>query len=184
MKKKNYRGHLLAANPSNPKDDLSQAVILLINQTPLTAIGLQLNFPIEELTLSSISDKIGIAIDDDSPIYRGGNANINKISIIHSTDWKGLSTTTINSDIAVTNDISILAALSRGEGPEYFRACSGHWVWTDGELGEQLKSNNNNVPYKWETIPATINNVFNNNGWSQWHDVLNESAQLTVASWF
>jgi putative transcriptional regulator len=185
MTKKNYQGHLLAANPSNPHDELDRAVILLLTHNDKAALGIQINMPLDHLSMDAISSNLGIELGTEDVAYRGGNNNVNKISVIHSTDWTGHSSVLINEHLAVTNDISVLAALSRGEGPEFYRACAGYWLWEPGQLDEQLNpQTNKNTRYKWEAVPARPENIFGKDGNEQWHDILEESARHQVAAWF
>lgn len=183
MTKKNYQGHLLAANPNNPRDELDRAVILLIGYGADTVFGLQINNPYDDLNIKSISDNIGIDLDIDAGIYRGGSNGLGKISVVHSADWTGLSTVLISENLAVTNDISVLAALSRGEGPEYFRACAGHWLWERSQLESQLDPHTK-TRYKWEAVPARLETVFGLEGEEQWQTALEESARHQVSAWF
>lgn len=183
MTKKNYQGHLLAANPNNPCDELEKAVILLIGYGSDTVFGLQINSPYDDLNIRNISANIGIDIDVDANIYRGGSNGISKISVIHSTDWTGISTVLISENIAVTNDISVLTALSRGEGPEYYRACAGHWLWERGQFDNQLDPHTA-TRYKWEVVPARMETVFELEGSEQWRTTLEESARHQVRAWF
>jgi putative transcriptional regulator len=185
MTKKNYQGYLLAANPSNPRDGLDRAVILILSHTHDTAIGLQINMPFDTLTIDSISENLGIAIDSTDSVYQGGSNNVNKISVVHSTDWTGMSTILLTEHLAVTNDISVLAAISRGEGPEYFRACAGYWMWDSRQLEDQLDpKTNQRTRYKWEAVPAKPSDVFDCNGGDQWRTVLEACARHQVAAWF
>ena len=107
-----------------------------------------------------------------------------KIHVVHSTDWMGLSSSKITDDIAVTNDISVLAAVSRNEGPEYFRACAGFWVWSDGRMNHMLDPHDTTEPIKWEILPATMETVFAEQGIDQWLLAIDRSAQFQTATWF
>lgn len=185
MIKNNLQGHLIAANPSNPLDELDRSVILLTSHTGNSSVGLQINRVLPELSLANIANNIGIWIDDDHPVYGGGSVGINKIHVIHTNDWTGHTTVRITKDLCVTNDISVLAAISRGEGPEQIRACAGFWLWEDGQLDQQLGNTPSEFDrHKWETVPATIDNVFGSSGLEQWHEVLEASARMQVANWF
>ena len=179
----NYKGHLLAANPLNPVDSMYKSVILIVSHTDKVAIGLQINQSIKELSLQSVSDSIGLWYEGQDPVWYGGNINNSKIHVIHSTDWSGLSTIQITDDLSVTNDISVLTALSNGEGPEFFRACAGYRTWENGVLDWQLDAGEN-VTHKWETVPATSELVFNGEGAEQWRKVLSASARRQVGIWF
>lgn len=186
MSKKSYTGYLCAANPKNPKDDLERTVMMIVTHTDTVAIGLQINMPHVDLTLSRVSENIGIDHYGDQPIYIGGNIQPHKIHVIHSLDWQGMTTVQLTDDIGITNDISVLTALSRGEGPEFYRACAGYRLWEDGMFDSQIdpKRSSQISAHKWELIPATMDNTFGLDPTYQWQTVLEESARYAVKSWF
>jgi putative transcriptional regulator len=184
MSKKKYTGHLLVANPNNPRDEMSKSVLLLASHTDTMAIGLQINNPLEDIDLQQVAENLHIDYDRTDMLYYGGNISMNKIHVIHSNDWKGLSTVRLNDQLSVTNDLSIIVALSRGDGPEHFRACAGYWLWDDGRLDQQLDPRFKGEPHKWETVPATIENVFYSEGPEQWRECLDQAAKHQVQTWF
>lgn len=180
-----YVGQLIAANPANPKGSLERSVILIVTHTEEMTLGLQINRPMLELSLSDISDQIGIFIDCDDPVYYGGSVNSNKIHVIHSNDWSGLTTVNITKQISVTNDLSVLTALAGSEGPEKYKACAGFWAWEAGQLEAQLKGYGKSVKYRWEMIPATPRLIFDSgNELDQWNTVIKESAKAQISNWF
>ena len=187
-KPKRYPGQLLVANPNNPNDELARAVILLVSHSNDIAIGLQINKVTDDPNnLQVISDNMGIDIPGNDPIYFGGGMVNSKVHIIHSTDWMGLSTQKINDDIAVTNDLSVLAALSRGEGPRQYRAVSGHWTWTGHDLDISLASHipdHSIVRHRWELAPPSTNIIFDYDSDDQWRTALDASTRHQVNTWF
>jgi putative transcriptional regulator len=181
-----YRGKLLAANPANPKDGDQTAVIMVINHTIDATIGLQVNTTLAHPTLSHIMHNMGIWYEGMDPLYYGGQLSQNKIHVIHSLDWSGLTTVKITDEIGVTNDISVLAAISQGQGPELFRACVGYWMWENGRFEQQMDPKNfpSNEVHRWESVPATLENVFGYSDEEQWRKILEESARTQAAAWF
>ena len=176
--KKKYPGYLLAANPQNPRDDqLSQSLILVISHTDRVAVGLQINNPVEDMDLQTVARNIGMEFASNAPLYYGGLHAVNKIHVIHSNDWQGLSTVKINDELSVSNDISVLAAIAEGCGPERYRACAGFWHWDDRRLDNQLDPRWRVEPHKWELIPATADLIFDGEGPDQWQAALEASAQ-------
>lgn len=183
-----FPGYLLVANTNNPRDEMHRGVILLVNHTDNVAVGIQLNNMLTNMTLKEIAVNTGIEwdgeFDEADPLYYGGSANSTRVHVIHTPDWRGHSTVMINSEIAVTNDISILAAISRGEGPSQYRACAGHWIWDTDELDMELDPHQKRVAHKWEIAPATSELVFDYEGPDQWRQALLESAHHSAAQWF
>jgi putative AlgH/UPF0301 family transcriptional regulator len=180
-----YLGHLLLANPNNPKNELAKSVVMLVTHTPNIAVGLQLNNPHEDLTIGRISKNIGIDHEGDQPIYFGGQVNTHKIHILHSMDWCGLSTVELAPNIGLTNDISVLAAMARSEGPSKFRACAGYWLWESGKLDNELYNDQIEMnSYRWELIQATEELVFDCDPYYQWQTCIEAVAKKKFSQWF
>lgn len=183
---KNYVGHLLIANPSNPqRDTLDKTVMMVVTHTENIAVALQINTPHEDLTLSRVSEGIGIDHEFDQPIFYGGNIHPNKIHVLHTLDWEGMTTVRLNEEIGITNDISVLMALSKNEGPSWYRACSGYRLWEHGEFDIQLDSTTGltQTSHKWEVLPATVENTFLLDPTEQWRVTLEETVRSKIDAW-
>lgn len=161
MNSKNYAGFLAIANPNNPVDGNEKSVILIANHNESSAVGIRVNRIQQTTNLSTVAHSLGIHYYRNDPIYEGGDRQTSNIHIIHSLDWYGLGTVALNDEIGITTDISILAALAKNDGPEYFKACAGYGIWGEGVLERQLSSvRDKDDPYKFEIIPATVENLF------------------------
>jgi putative AlgH/UPF0301 family transcriptional regulator len=182
---KKYVGHLLIANPSNPEDELSKAVMICLTHTSNLGIALQLNRIHTEMSLSAVSNNLGIKYYGLEPIWYGGNISVDKIHIVHSLDWRGLNTMSLTKSIGVTNDISILSAIVQGKGPQYFKACSGYWLFDNGRLdGHLSKTHDPSDPYKWETLTANLENVFHTDLNIMWEVCLQQAIIKKVKEYF
>lgn len=190
--KTRYSGKILATSPSNDLEDDEHQTILAVSHTLDLIIGIQFNHIIPEHTLQHVSAKIGIDLPGLDPLWFGGPRSQDKIHVIHSTDWMGTSSVTITPDIAVTNDISILAAISEGEGPTDYRACAGFWSWPTDDFVKSMSNrrfrNSQGIirnPLSWEPVPATPELIFGlQAGATQWQRVLTASAEHQAAKFF
>ena len=183
MTKNNLVGQLLVANPLNPKDGLDHSVILVLSHNSTTSLGLRLNCPAKSLQLKTVFDQLGLYYQDNDPVYHSGNLITDKIHMVHSLDWRGLTTIELTPEIGVTNDISVLAAICKGEGPEYYRACAGVLTWADSSLVRQLDPKTD-TKFKWELAPADLVTVFQTDELEQWHKCIEASAKNQVNKWF
>ena len=182
--RENYLGKLLVAHPNNPKGDFYRGVEIIVTDTDTLTVGLQINTPHIDLTLSRITRNIGIDHEGDHPVYFGGHTNPHKIHVIHSLDWSGVGTVPLTSEIGLTNDISILMALSRNQGPEYFRACAGYWAWDNGRLQRELLGTyRDDEPDRFEILDSSIENVFLINHSQQWNFCIEQLAKHKVSAW-
>jgi putative transcriptional regulator len=177
-------GHLLLANPNNPKDELSRSVMLLLSHTHRMSIALQLNNPVVDFDLRLVANGLGMEYHYNEPVYYGGSTNTHKVHVIHSSEWKGISTIQLNDEISVTSDVCVIKAITDGTGPDHYRACAGYWAWFDGKLDHQLDPISRKYPHTWEIAPATIENVFTGEGPDQWRATLGDSTKYQINEWF
>jgi putative AlgH/UPF0301 family transcriptional regulator len=183
-----FVGHLLASSPILYSSDEPQKVILIINHNPQLVIGIQINQEILGQTIQRVSSRIGIPFFGNDPLWDGGNLGKDKIHVIHTTDWMGRSSVQLNDELAVTSDISVLTALSEGQGPSQFRACAGFCSWSNSEFMDALGIQPGGIERKqtdWEIAPGTTSLVMHPDGAEpQWLRVLEASAVFQAAQWF
>jgi len=181
----NYRGHLLVANANNPQDEMSHAVILVVDHRDSRAVGIQVNQPTGKTTLSDIAENIGLEyqVPASSPLYFGGPTQHGRVHIIHSADWLTGTTQPLTSEISMTSDITVLSAISQDEGPKFFKACAGFYVWENHALDQQLSKNSKKL-HRWEIVPATAELVFDHDEDTMWKAALLEVAHYNAAMWF
>lgn len=185
MTTSNYMGHLLLANPNNPRNEGYRSVHMIVTHLEHIAVGLQINNPHRDLTLSRVSHNIGIDHEGEAPVYFGGSINQHKIHVIHSLDWSGVGTVPLTDNIGLTNDVSVLIALAQKQGPKYYRACAGYYCWDEGRLDIEVEGSVSLIenPYRWELLPATIENTFEYEPNEQWTRCLEAVARHKVSAW-
>lgn len=186
MIEQNYKGYLLASHPKRKDNFFNRSVVLVVDHEPTGAIGLQLNKAYSnDLTFETVMSNVGLPCPVDHPLYVGGADHTNRIHVVHSLDWFSPSTIKINDKIGVSNDVSVLAAISKNEGPEFFRAVAGFHKWMGGHLeGEILGEHPWNITHTWNFIPATIDNVFEDDIQNHWNTVTIDAGKLQISSWF
>lgn len=185
-----YTGYLIAAHPLMQNLQFQHGVIFVADNCKTHGtFGLQINHIIKSnYNLVSIMDHLGFStvnVDDQIPIYRGGNQNNNRIYVLHSSEWQGKTTVKFSNGISLTSDISILHAISRNEEPKFFRIIAGSCFWPVGELENQIMNLNvDNNFNTWTYAVANKRLVFNTDGRKQWSVVLEKSSSLQVDRWF
>ena len=186
MIEQSFKGYLLAAHPKRPEPILRRGVILILDHDASGAIGLQINKPFtNDITFKNVMSNVGLSIDQDQPLYTGGAESPNRVHVVHSLDWYSPNTERITETIGVSHDVSVLAAISAGEGPSFFRVCAGVTRWMPGHLeGEVIGEEPWDISQSWSFVPADIESVFGSDDIDQWHKVITESSRLQVANWF
>lgn len=180
----NLTGHILAMPPQATDSVFARSVIVVAQHNAKGAWGLVVNKPNPRITLDIVMLSAGIDYDNPETVYTGGPVENNRVHIIHSLDWRGLSTISVAPDMGITSDVSVLAAISRGEGPKLYRTCIGIAAWAAGQLDGEFKGF---PPWKqknsWIDAPATIDAVFNLRADEQWEQAIDIIATSKVASW-
>lgn len=186
MIEQNYKGYIIAAHPKRQEPTLRRGVVLILDHDRSGAIGLQINKPfLNDITFETVMQNVGLHTDQDQPLYNGGVEAGNRIHVIHTLDWYTANTIKINDNIGVSHDVSVLAAISKNEGPDYFRVVAGFTRWLPGNLeGEVLGEDPWNITHSWSFVPATPELVFGNDDIDQWHKVIAESSKMQVSTWF
>jgi putative transcriptional regulator len=186
MIEQNYRGYLLAAHPRRQEPILRKGVLLILDHDATGAIGLQINKPFtNDITFQTVMQNVGLHTDQDQPLYNGGQESTNRIHVIHSLDWYTSNTTKVTNRIGVSHDVSVLAAISKGEGPEHFRVVAGFTRWLPGHIeGEVAGKEPWHSWSSWSYAPAEVETVFGSDDIDQWHKVIAESGRLQIANWF
>lgn len=182
-----FPGHLLVANPNNPRDELYRSVILLITHHEDVAIGIQLNKPLASMTLEEVMSNSNIdcgQYKENASLYFGGSQNNGRVHVVHSSDWSGVSTVNLNKEISITHDIGILSAIARGRGPRNYRACAGCWIWQNNKLDYQLDAYNPMERHRWEIADATAGTIFSYDNTELWRMALDDAAHFNTAQWF
>jgi putative transcriptional regulator len=186
MIEQNYTGYLLAAHPKHADPILRRGAMLIIDHDTSGAIGLQINKPYtSRVTLNSVIKNVGLHVENDQPLYNGGPESTNRIHIIHTLDWFSSTTNQITDQIGISSDLSVLTAISLGDGPTYFRAVAGFTKWLPGHIeGEILGEDPWTINQSWSFIPAEPEIVFGYTDIDQWHKVISDSGRQQVSSWF
>jgi putative transcriptional regulator len=186
MIEQHYKGYLLAAHPRRYDPILRRGVMLIIDHDSTGAIGLQINKPFtNDVTFETVMQNVGMKLEQDQPLYNGGPEGTNRIHVIHTLDWYSPNTVKVNDKIGVSHDISVLAAISQNEGPEYFRVCAGFTRWMPGHLeGEVLGESPWSINQSWSSLTAEPETVFGLDDIDQWHKVIEDSSKIQIANWF
>lgn len=185
----NYKGRLLISQPRNKSNFFEESVVLICNHSPRGSWGITINKLIKDdsFSLADILEHVGMENSNyiNAPVYAGGPVERQRVCIVHTSDWASASTIEVTPEISVTTDISILASLVRGHGPEVFRVISGISAWAPGQLEGEMKGEEPwKQEHRWLTCPATMQNVFEFDWQSQWAHCLAEAVNLEVKEWF
>lgn len=178
-------GQLLISQPKSQDNHFSKSVILVAQHNDSGAWGVIINRMARTVKLSHIMEAAGIEFDGEEMAYIGGPVEPTRVQVVHSLDWSSANTLKITDDLGITGDVSVLAAITRGEGPKLYRAGVGLSVWSAGQLdGEQSGVAPWSPDHRWLTTPATVDLVLHGLGEEQWQAAIDASVRNRVSELF
>ena len=185
IKNENLSGKIIVAQPAFYSGHFSKSVVLVAQHGTGGSWGVVLNRLARTVNMKEVMKAAGVEYHRDEAIYIGGPVEPTRVQIVHSLDWSSSSTMEINDEIGITGDLSVLAAISTGEGPDYYRAGIGLVVWSAGQLDGEMSGK---APWKpeqrWLTTDATVDLCFNTLGEEQWHNAIGYCIEKRVSNFF
>jgi len=158
-------GKLLVARPELRDPPFSRTVVYIVHHDARGAMGLILNRPIGEASLSELLERAGV--EDKSVIGKirvhfGGPVEAPRGFVLHTADYKIDGTQVVKDGIAVTARPEILRAIGTGTGPRKSLFALGYAGWASGQIEGEIKAGT------WEIVPADKALVFDEDYETKW----------------
>lgn len=159
-------GHLLIAMPSLQDRTFSQTVIFLCaHSVEDGAMGLVVNRRLTEPGFDDLLAQLEIA---PAPPRRrvalciGGPVESSRGFVLHSSDWSGDGSLTVDDGIVLTASLDVLREIAEGHGPRQALLALGHAAWGPGQLESEIRQN------AWLPAPANEAIVFGTDHDRKW----------------
>lgn len=140
-----FAGKLLVAMPGIGDPRFERTVIMMCAHDDEHAMGVVINRPRDELTLSDVLDHLGLAAEGDIGeriVLDGGPVQPDRGYVLHSADFAaGDATQDVAPGIKLTATREVLEAVAKDHAPERFLLALGCAGWSGGQLEEELKHN-------------------------------------------
>ena len=142
-------GKFLIAMPGLGDPRFDRAVILLCRHTDEGAMGLIVNKPLPEVSLSALLGQLSIDHSPDSPdlcVHAGGPVGTGRGFVVHTPDWQdaeaSIKITLSNTDpVMVSATLDVLRALAAGTGPRAALITLGYAGWAADQLEAEIGQN-------------------------------------------
>jgi len=165
-KKGSLAGHLLIATSVVQESCFSRSVIYLCAHNETGAMGMIVNYPVENIGIRDIFEQLEIQSENaarDIPIHFGGPVEANRGFVVHSDEYATEDSLISKDGIAVTASISILQELAAGNGPKQGMLVLGYAGWSPGQLESEIEGGS------WIVVPASSQLVFDSNNETKWN---------------
>ncbi|MGH6990535.1 MAG: YqgE/AlgH family protein [Stellaceae bacterium] len=165
MEPMSLSGQLLVAMPQMQDPRFAHTVIFMCMHNEGGAMGLVVNKLIDELTMPSLLDQLGIEtsrISIETPVYFGGPVEAHHGFVLHSADYVEDCSLVVEGGVALTASIDILRAIALGTGPRHSLLALGYAGWGPGQLDRELQANG------WLHVEADENILFRDGNEDKW----------------
>jgi putative transcriptional regulator len=178
-------GKLLVAPPRQHDGHFSKTAVIIAQHSISGAWGVVVNRAAKTVNMQAIMNAAGIEYDGHEVIYVGGPVEPTRVHVVHTLDWTSASTLKINEELGITGDISVLAAISAGQGPQLYRAGIGLAVWSAGQLDGELSGLDPwTKDHQWLTTDASVELCLTGSGEEQWQRAINDCVNQRIATLF
>jgi putative transcriptional regulator len=158
-------GQCLIAMPGMTDQRFSRTVVYLCAHSEEGAMGLVLNRPATDTTISELLVQLKVVPEDErillpqialqTKVLRGGPVEIARGFVLHTHDCFLDSSLPVDSGVCLTATLDILRAIAKGEGPSKALLALGYAGWSAGQLEKEIQEN------AWLNCPADAELVFN-----------------------
>lgn len=147
----NLQHHFLIATPSLDDPMFERSVVYICEHTKDGAMGLVINHPIPDLSVSTLLSKLEIKktaplnpltqVTLDSPVFAGGPLADDRGFILNSPRKGFSSSLQVSADTMVTTSKDILGTLGTDEQPKDVLVSLGYSSWSGNQLEKELIDN-------------------------------------------
>lgn len=141
----NLVGKLLVAMPGIGDPRFEHTVIMMCAHDAEHAMGVVVNKPKEQLTLSDVFDHLGLETEGELAervVLDGGPVRPDRGYVLHSEDFAaGEATQDVAPGVRLTATRDVLVAVAGEEAPQDFLLALGCAGWGAGQLEQELMHN-------------------------------------------
>lgn len=162
-------GQFLIAMPTMPDPRFGRAVIYVCAHNADGAMGLIVNRLFENLEFPDLLGQLDIPTGDDTRdirVHFGGPVESGRGFVLHSNDYTGEGTMTVDGKVSLTATVDVLKALAEGSGPRECILALGYAGWAPGQLDAEIQANG------WLHAPGDSGLLFDGKLEDKWERVL------------
>lgn len=138
-------GKLLVAMPGIGDPRFDKSVIMMCAHDAEHAMGVVINKPKDDLTLSEVLGHLGLKTDGEAAariVLDGGPVRPDRGYVLHSEDFAaGDATQSVVPGVMLTATRDVLEAVAGDRAPAHFVLALGCAGWSAGQLESELKHN-------------------------------------------
>jgi putative transcriptional regulator len=160
-------GRLLVAAPGMQDPRFVKTVIIMVHHNERGAMGVIVNRRVAAEVASMVLDRFvgknqSIKYGRKVHVHYGGPVQPSLGIFVHSSDYTGQGTLTVNDRVSVTGGRDVLRAMAKGKGPTKGFLAMGYAGWGPGQLENEIRRKN------WNIVRPDDKLVFDDDMQSKW----------------
>ena len=167
-------GQLLIAAPTMSDPRFHRAVILMVRHNQTGALGIVVNHPLGDRSLTALLGALGekdAAASRTVRIFIGGPVQPEIGFVIHGTDYQRPDTVKIDSQLAMTSSREVFRDIANNQGPTRRLIAFGYAGWSPGQLEGEIAQR------FWFASPADTKLVFEEDRDKVWDEAMKRRTQ-------
>jgi putative transcriptional regulator len=151
------------------REPFDHAVILVAQHSRDGALGIIINHPLESRPIARVLDALGAdasGISDNVRIFFGGPVSPGTGFVLHTADYGGQATMTIDGRLALSEASGTLRAIGLHNGPKKSLLAFGYAGWGPGQLDGELRAGS------WVAVAEDPALVFDDDRSKVWTDAV------------
>ncbi len=164
-------GQLLVASPDLRDPRFVETVIYIVKHDREGSLGLVINRPLAKGPMQDLLKGLGSKVKGakgEIVLYYGGPVSPTAGFILHTDDVLLDDSIKVKDGLAVTSDVKLLDAMSRGKGPRQALVLMGYAGWAPGQLEAELQAE------AWFVVPADKALIFGKDPEKKWRQALDK----------
>jgi putative transcriptional regulator len=166
-------GKMLIAMPGMDDPRFERSLILICAHSAEGTMGLIVNTPLTDLSLSDMLDQLDIApggMLPNVPVCYGGPVETQRGFVLHGPEYDGGGDVLeVDGRFALSATVEVMKDLAAGRGPADALVALGYAGWGPGQLEDEIQANGwltceaspalvfgTEMPLKWEAALASL----------------------------
>jgi len=158
-------GQLLVATQAIREPRFARTVIFMVRHDETGAFGVIVNRPVGDSPLAALLEGLGLeheGVTGRVRVHFGGPVEARRGFVLHTLDWKGRGTVSVDGVIGMTTSPEIFRALAAGQGPKRHLFALGYAGWAPGQLEAEVGRGS------WVSAPPDEALVFDDDAATKW----------------
>lgn len=164
-------GKCLVSMPHIDDDVFSRSVVYICMHNQEGAMGFMVNKQLKEFYFSDLISQFNIGCTapvEPIVLHQGGPLERIRGFVLHSLDYRGEGTLSIDDKFAVSSSVNVLNDIAFGKGPRYNLIALGYSSWSPRQLEQEIIYNN------WLVVEPSPDLLFKTKDEEKWQRAVDE----------